>query len=384
MAHGIHTRAIHGGLGPDPVTGAILTPIYQTTTYVHDGVGRNKGFTYSRKANPTVAALERCLGELEEAPAAVAFGTGMGALTTLCVALLRAGDHVVVGDVVYGGTARLFKQVLDRFGVRASFVDIDDAAALARALERPTRLVLVETPANPTLKICDLAATAKAAHAAGALFAVDNTFLTAALQQPLALGADLVLYSTTKYVEGHNGTLGGAVVARDEELLERLRFTRNALGTPQSPFEGWLTLRGLKTLPARMRLHSEGALRVARWLETHPRVERVRYPWLESFPGHATARRQQRAGGGIVAFEVAGGLDASVAVMNSVKLCSLAESLGAVETLITHPASTTHSALTAEERAAAGIPEGLIRLSVGLEDPEDLCADLARALEVRP
>jgi cystathionine beta-lyase/cystathionine gamma-synthase len=304
----------------------------------------------------------------------------MAALTGLFLSTCTSGDRVVVSRVVYGGTVRLLRQILAPLGVRADFVDTTDLECLRAALCEPAKLVLVETPANPTLVLTDVAAAAAAAHAAGALFAVDNTFLTAALQPCFPLGADVVLYSTTKYVEGHNATVGGAILARDEALLERLRFVRNAVGSIQSPFEAWLTLRGLKTLPLRIREHSRNALEIARFLEAHPSVERVAYPFLESFPQHALARRQQSAGGGLVSFEVRGGSEAGIALLNRLELCSLAENLGAVETLVTHPASMTHASIPREERERLGIGEGLIRLSVGLESPKDLIAELDEAL----
>jgi cystathionine beta-lyase/cystathionine gamma-synthase len=376
----LDTVAIHGGQEPDPTTGAILAPIYQTTTYVQEAVGRDKGFTYSRTANPTVAALERKLGALERALPASCFATGLAAETALFLSLLKGGDHVVVGDVVYGGTVRLLNQVLGAFGVEASFVDTSSPERLEAALRPETRLVFVESPANPTLKLTDIAAAARAAHAAGALLAVDNTVLTPALQAPLDLGADVVVHSTTKYIEGHNATVGGALVTRDPELDERFRFTRNAIGAIQSPLNAWLTLQGSKTLGLRMERHSANALEVARYLEAHPRVCSVAYPFLESFPQYDLARRQQRSGGGLVAFEVEGGVEAGVRVMNSVRLCKLAENLGAVESLVTHPASMTHAAVPAAQREVAGITDGLVRLSVGLEDAADLVADLERAL----
>ena len=373
------TRVIHGGLGPDPTTGAILTPIYQSTTFVQEAVGKDKGYTYSRTRNPTVAALERNLGELEQSLPATCSATGMAALTVLMLATLKAGDHALVGDVVYGGTVRLLRQVLADFGVRSSFVDATRPELLRAAVTPETRLVLVESPANPTLKLVDIAGVAAIAHAAGALLAVDNTLLPG-FQRPLELGADVVVYSTTKYIEGHNATVGGALLTRDPALAEKLHFLQNATGCGQSPFEAWLTLQGIKTLPMRLERHSANALVVARFLAGHPRVRAVAYPFLDSFPQHELARRQQSLGGGMVAFEVAGGAAAGIRVMNSVRLCSLAENLGAIETLITHPASMTHATIPPAEREAIGIGEGLIRLSVGLEDPIDVIADLERAL----
>jgi cystathionine beta-lyase/cystathionine gamma-synthase len=376
------TRAVHAGQGPDPGTGAILTPIFQSTTYVQQAVGVHKGHTYSRASNPTVSVLEACLGELEDAPPSVCFSTGMAAETALLLALLRSGDHVVVSEVCYGGTVRLLREVLSGFGVVASFVDTKAPEAVEAAITPRTRLVFVETPANPTLALTDIAAVAAVCRQAGVLLAVDNTFLTPVLQRPLDLGADVSVYSTTKHIEGHNSTVGGALTSRDEALLERLRFIRKSVGSIQSPFESWLTLRGIKTLPLRLRQHSAHAQAVASWLEAHPRVTRVLYPGLPSFPQHDLAHRQQRGQGGILAFEVQGGLEAGTALMNAVRLCALAESLGAVETLVTHPASMTHGDVPREQRERAGVTDGLVRLSVGLEDPADVIADLAQAIEV--
>ncbi|MEZ6014353.1 MAG: PLP-dependent transferase [Planctomycetota bacterium] len=378
------TLAVRGGRRPDPSTGAIVAPLYQTTTYVQAAVGRDKGFTYSRASNPTVSALEAALGAFEGAPPAVAFKTGMAATTALCLATLRAGDRVVVGEAVYGGTVRLLREVLAPFGVEATFVDPEDTEALNAALADEPVFLFIETPANPTLRLVDIARAAAAAHAVGARLIVDNTFLTAALQRPLDLGADVVLYSTTKFIEGHDTTLGGALLTRDEALLARLRHVTKSIGAAQAPFDAWLTLRGLSTLPLRMKQHSEHALTVARWLEAQPAVARVHYPDLDSCPQRALATRQQRAGGGVLAFELHGGAPAGVALMNAVQLCSLAENLGAVETLITHPASMTHADVPRDQRARAGITDGLVRLSVGLEDPEDVIADLRAALAGAP
>jgi cystathionine beta-lyase/cystathionine gamma-synthase len=374
------TRIIHGGLGPDPATGAILTPIYQSTTFVQDAVGDHKGFTYTRSGNPTVAALERNLGAIEGTPPALCFATGMAAISTLFLGTLSAGDHIVVSDVVYGGTVRLLRQVLHDFGVGVSFVDGSDAEAVEAAINSRTRLVFVETPANPTLKLTDIEAVAAITRAAGVRLVVDNTFLTAVLQDVIGLGADVAVYSTTKYIEGHNGTVGGALLSRDEELLERLRLVQSTLGVAQSPLEAWLTLRGLKTLPLRLARHGDNALAVARWLEQDPRVTAVTYPGLESFPQRALASRQQRSGGGMLTFEVEGGTPAALELMRSLKLCALAENLGAVETLATHCPSMTHASLTAQEREDLGIRDGLVRLSVGLEGPEDIVADLDQAI----
>jgi cystathionine beta-lyase/cystathionine gamma-synthase len=380
MLDAFETLALHAGTAPDPTTGAILTPIYQSTTYVQEAVGVHKGYTYSRSGNPTVTALERRLAALEGAEHATCYGTGLAATTTLALALLQAGDRAVLSDVVYGGTVRLFQQVLARFGVLAEFVDASDLRLLEAALRRPARLVFLETPANPTLKLVDIQEASRLAHAAGALVTVDNTLLTPALQRPLDLGADVVLHSTTKFIEGHNATVGGALITRSNEIGERLAFLRNAIGAIQSPFPAWLTLQGVKTLPLRMERHSTNALHVAHFLLGHPRVTRVRYPGLDSFPQRELARRQQKSGGALLAFEVKGGAEAGVRVLNSVRLCALAENLGAAETLITHPATMTHAAVPAEQRLATGITDGLIRLSVGLENPEDIVNDLRRAL----
>jgi cystathionine beta-lyase/cystathionine gamma-synthase len=374
------TLALHAGIVPDPATGAILPPIYQTTTYRQEAVGRDKGFTYSRSANPTVSALERRLAALEGAEFCTCYGTGLGATTALCLALLRAGDRVVVSQAVYGGTVRLFQQVLGKFGVEAEFVDTSDEQALTNAVSKPTRFVFIETPANPTLKVTDISLAARLAKKAGTLLIVDNTLLTPALQRPFDLGADVVLHSTTKFIEGHNATVGGALITRDAGLQEQFYFARNATGAIQSPFPAWLTLQGIKTLGLRMARHSENALCVAKFLLAHDRVAKVIYPGLESFPQFELAQRQQRNGGAMIAFELNGGVEAGIRLMNSVRLCALAENLGAAETLITHPASMTHADVPRVQREAAGITDGLVRLSVGLEDPRDIINDLGRAL----
>jgi cystathionine beta-lyase/cystathionine gamma-synthase len=375
------TLALHAGAVADPTTGALLTPIYQTTTYRQEAVGKDKGFTYSRSANPTVSALERRLAALEGAEYCTCYATGLAATTVLCLALLRAKDHVVVSQAVYGGTVRLFNQVLASFGVTAEFVDTSDEVALRGAVNaRPVRFVFIETPANPTLKLTDIQLAGKTAHEANALLVVDNTLLTPALQKPLELHADVVLHSTTKFIEGHNATVGGALITGDAELHERFSFIRNAIGAIQSPFPAWLTLQGVKTVGLRMAQHSENALRVARFLETHPQVTRLFYPGLESFAQFELARKQQNSGGALIAFEIEGGVEAGIRLMNGVKLCALAENLGSAETLITHPASMTHADVPRTQREAAGITDGLVRLSVGLEDPVDIIRDLSQAL----
>lgn len=380
----IETLALHAGAYPDPTTGALLTPIYQTTTYRQEAVGVDKGYTYSRAGNPTVAALERRLAALEGAEFATCFSTGLAATTALFLGLLKSGDRVVVSQAVYGGTVRLLREVLAAFGVKADFVDTADEEVFANALQRePTKLVFIETPANPTLKLTDIELAAELSRRANALLVVDNTLLTPALQRPLDLGADACLHSTTKFIEGHNATVGGALITRNRDLHERFDFIRKSTGTIQSPFNAWLTLQGVKTLPLRMKQHSENALRVARFLAEHPRVTNIIYPELESFPQFDLAQKQQKSGGALIAFEVEGGTQAGIRLMNSVKLCSLAENLGAAETLITHPVSMTHGSVPPEQRKAAGITDGLVRLSVGLENPDDLIADLEQALVVK-
>ena len=375
------TLALHAGAYPDPSTGAMLTPIYQTTTYQQEAVGRDKGFTYSRSGNPTVSALERRLAALEGAEFCTCYATGLAATTALCLALLRSEDRVVCSQAVYGGTVRLFRQVLAPFGVTAEFVDTSDEEAFANALRKPTRFVFIETPANPTLRLTDIKLAARLSKEAEALLVVDNTLLTPALQRPFDLGADIVLHSTTKFIEGHNATVGGALITRDADLHERLAFARNAIGAIQSPFPAWLTLQGVKTLPLRMARHSENALRIARFLVAHDGVAKVSYPGLESFPQFELVRRQQTAGGALIAFEVEGGVEAGIRLMNSVRLCALAENLGAAETIITHPASMTHADVPRSQREAAGITDGLVRLSVGLENAVDLIGDLVQALK---
>jgi cystathionine beta-lyase/cystathionine gamma-synthase len=373
------TVAIHGGRSLDCHASSILFPLYQTSTFVHDAVGVDKGFSYSRVSNPTVDALEKAIGALECTPPAVCFRTGMAAITTLLLSVLKSGDHAVLSDVVYGGTMRLFREVLDDLGITASFVDTSDATNVEAAITPATRILFIETPGNPTLKLTDIEAVARIAKRHSILLAVDNTFLTPILQKPLELGADISVLSTTKYIDGHNATVGGSIATRDDKLLERIRLIRKTIGTTQAPFEAWLTLQGIKTLPARLRLHCESASVIARWLENHPGVERVYYPGLDSFPQKALAEKQQRAPGAIIAFELKAGVETATRAMNSVKLCLRAESLGGLETLITHPSSTTHADLDPKLRRGLGISDGLIRLSVGLEAPEDIIADLEQA-----
>jgi cystathionine beta-lyase/cystathionine gamma-synthase len=380
---GFRTKQIHAGVEPDPVTGAILTPIHQSTTFVQESVESymEKGYSYSRAGNPTVAAFEARIAALEGGAGATAYGTGMAATSAVMLEMLEAGDHVIVSDVVYGGTHRFATRVMARFGVEFSFVDTSDPANVAAALRPTTRMVFTETPANPTLKLTDLAAVSELTRPRGIPHVVDNTFLTPYYQHPLELGADLVVHSTTKYLDGHNATLGGAVVASTEELQQRMRFIQKSAGLIMSPQVAWLTLQGTKTLSERMDRQSANALAVASFLETHPKVARVSYPGLDSFPQRELAARQASGFGAMAWFEVVGGVEAGKKLMAAVELWSLAENLGSVESLITHPVTMTHGDMSAEERAAVGISDGLVRLSVGLEDAEDLIADLGQALE---
>lgn len=379
---GFSTRQIHSGVEPDPVTGAILTPIYQTTTYVQESVERYlaKGYSYSRSANPTVRALENKLTDLEGGVDTVCFGTGMAAINGLYLAYLNAGDHAIVSDVVYGGTYRLSNKVLARFGVEFSFVDTSIADNVRQAIRKNTRLILTETPANPTLKLTDLRAVSTVAREHGIPHAVDNTFLTPYYQRPLELGADMVVHSTTKYFDGHNATVGGAIVVSTAEQNQKIRFVMNATGMIMSPQVAWLTLQGCKTLSVRMERQSANALAIAGFLETHPRVAKVCYPGLPGFPQHKLAQRQASGFGAMIWFEVKGGASAGKGLMDSIKLWTLAENLGSVESLITHPVTMTHADVEEAERRRVGITDGLVRLSVGLEDVEDLIAALDAAL----
>ena len=365
-----------GGADGEP----LVAPIVQSTTFCRDGIDSTAPHQYSRVSNPTVAALETALGRLEDAPPAVAYATGLAAETGLFGAVLRAGDHVVCSRALYGGKTRLLQQFLVRFGVETDFVDTTDTAAVARAVRPQTRLVFVETPANPTLDLADLRAIAEVAHRAGALLAVDNTFLTAVLQRPLDLGADLSVYSTTKLIEGHSVALGGAVVTRDEALADELRFVRKCTGAIQSPFDAWLTLQGLKTLPVRIRRQSESAHAIARWLAARGDARVVRYPTAPGFRQTELAAAQHLgAHGAVVAFELEGGAERARGVLERVELCRLVEHVGSVQTLLTHSASMTHAAVPREQRAATGVTDGLLRLSVGLEDPGAIVADLEQA-----
>ena len=373
------TKAIHIGSEPDPATGAVSVPIYQTSTYAQEGLGKHKGYEYARTQNPTRFALERCLAALEGGTAAFAFASGMAAINALPQALLRAGDHVVVSENVYGGTFRLFERVWRKYGVDFSYVDTREVARVEQALRPETRMIFLETPTNPLMILADIRAISELARPRGIRVVVDNTFMSPYFQRPLELGADVVVHSTTKYLNGHSDSVGGALVVRDAEDAERIKFVQNAAGAIISPLDAWLVLRGIKTLPLRMRQHDENGRAVARFLAEHPRVERVYYPGLPSHPQYELARRQMSGFGGMVAFDV-GSLEKARTVLESVRLCALAESLGGVETLISHPATMTHASVPPEERQRLGITEGLIRISVGCEDVEDIIADLDQAL----
>jgi cystathionine gamma-lyase len=378
---GFGTRAVHAGQVPDPTTGAVMTPIYLTSTYVQDGPGNHKGYEYSRTHNLTRFALEANLAALEGGRFGLCFASGLAATSTV-LQLLEAGDHVVAGDDLYGGSFRLFDKVYRRFGLEFSYVDpVGGAAAFAAALRPQTKLVWIESPTNPMLKLCDIAAVAELCKQRKILLAVDNTFMTPFNQQPLALGADIVCHSTTKYLNGHSDVVGGALIIDDQELRDRLAFLQNAVGAVPSPMDSFLVLRGTKTLHLRMERHEHNARALAGWLEAHPRVERVIYPGLNSHPQHALAARQQRGFGGMISFDLRGGIDAARRFLQACKLFACAESLGGVESLIEHPAIMTHASVPPDRRRALGIGDGFIRLSVGVEDLDDLRADLERAFD---
>ncbi|MCX6462317.1 MAG: cystathionine gamma-synthase [Pseudonocardiales bacterium] len=377
---GFSTNAIHAGQEPDPTTGAVITPIHPSSTFAQDGVGglRAGGYEYSRSANPTRTALQECLAALEGGRHGVAFGSGMGATDVLLRTLLRPGDHLVIPHDAYGGTFRIVDKVLAAWGVEHTPVDLADLDALRAALRPTTRVVWCETPTNPLLGVADVAGVAGIARAAGARLVVDNTFASPYLQNPLGLGADVVLHSTTKYVGGHSDVVGGALVTDDDELAERVRFHQNATGSVPGPFDAWLTLRGVKTLAVRMERHCDNAERVVALLAGHPAVARVLYPGLPEHPGHEVAAKQMRRFGGMVSFRLAGGREAALRVCAGTRLFTLAESLGGVESLIEHPGAMTHASVAG---SVLEVPDDLVRLSVGIEDAEDLLEDLRGALD---
>lgn len=376
---GFATRAVHAGQSPDPSTGAIMTPVYLTSTYVQEWPDRHKGYDYARTVHPTRAALEKNLASLEGAKFGLCFSSGMAATSTVAEAL-SAGDHVLCGNDLYGGTYRVFTKVFARFGMTFSFVDATDLAAMEAAFTPKTKLVWIETPSNPLLKISDIRALARLAHSKGAKLVVDNTFASPALQRPLSLGADVVVHSTTKYLGGHSDVVGGAILTGDEALHKEYKFLQNAVGAVPGPLDCFLLLRGTKTLPLRVARHCQNAILVAKHLLAHPEVAKVHYPGLPTHSGHELAKSQMSGFGGMIAFELKGDIERAKRMISSCRIFSLAESLGGVESLIGHPASMTHGSIPREERLKAGLADGLIRLSVGIEDAADLTADLDSAL----
>lgn len=377
------TKAIHVGQAPDPSTGAIITPIFQTSTYVQDELGKHKGFEYARTQNPTRSALEECLASLEDGKYGLCFGSGLAATTTV-MTLLSAGDHVVVCDDVYGGTYRLFDKVFTRYGLTFDFVDGRDPKNVEAAVKPNTKMLWLETPTNPMLQLIDIEALVKTIrgtkNGAQIIAVVDNTFASPYLQNPLNLGADIVVHSTTKYLGGHSDVVGGAAITNSDKYHETLRFHQNAVGATPGPFDSWLVLRGLKTLAVRMKAHESNAMAIAKFLEKHPAIEKVIYPGLTSHPQHDLAKKQMRGFGGMVSVVVKGGLQNAKVFLDGTKLFSLAESLGGVESLIGHPATMTHASIPKDVREARGIVDGLVRLSVGIEDQDDLIKDIETAL----
>ena len=378
-APGFSTLCIHAGNEPDPATGSVTFPIYQTSTYVQEGLGKHKGFEYARTQNPTRMRLEESLTALEAGAGAKAFASGMAAITAIST-FLKQGDHVVCSNMTYGGTYRYFTKILAKFGVTFDFVDTADIESVRRAIRPETRMLHLESPTNPTMRLADISALSELGHRVGAIVVVDNTFASPYLQRPLELGADIVMHSTTKFLGGHSDTVGGAAIAKSQEHVEWLGFVQNSSGAILSPMDSWLVLRGTKTLPLRMAQHSANGMALATFLASHARVTRVLYPGLPSHPQHDLAKRQMPNGwGGMLSFEV-GSPDEARAVLNRFKLMTLAESLGGVETLVCHPATMTHASVPPERRAAIGLSDSLVRISAGIEDIEDLKEDLAQAL----
>jgi cystathionine gamma-lyase len=373
------TKVIHAGQEPDPTTGAIMTPIYQTSTYAQAGLGEHKGYEYARTGNPTRSALEVCIAALEDGRYGLAFASGMAAENAV-LSLLNAGDHIVSCDDTYGGTYRIFERVMRRYNVEASYVPAGDIEAYERAIRPNTRMVWLESPTNPLLRLVDIEAVAKIAHRRGLLVVVDNTFASPYFQQPLKLGADIVVHSTTKYLNGHSDVIGGALVTSKEEVYESIKFYQNAAGGVPGPFDAWLTLRGIKTLAVRMRQHESNALAVANFLREHPRVEKVYYPGLPGHPDYALARRQMSGFGGMVSFQFKGSFDDVKRLVRRFRVFTLAESLGGIESLVCHPASMTHGSIPKDIRESRGLTDTLLRLSVGIEDIDDLLDDLKQVL----
>ena len=374
------TKVVRAGIEPDPTTGAIVPPIYQTATYVLPEVGRDLGFDYTRSANPTREILENNLATIEGGRFGTCFSSGMSAVDSV-LKLLKKGDHVVCSDDVYGGVSRHFNNILVNYGLTFTYVDSSNPKNVENAIRSETKLFWIETPTNPLLKITDLNAISKIAKKHQILFGVDSTFATPVFLRPFEFGADIVMHSTTKYISGHNQLIGGIIITNDEEIHERMKFVQKTIGAIPSPFDCWLTLIGVKTLHLRMERHASNAQAVAEFLESHPQVEKITYPGLKSHPQYEVAKEQMDGFSGMISFELKGGIPAGTTVMNNVKLCSLAESLGAVETMITHPATMTHVDVPAKERHARGLSDGLVRISVGIEDPDDIIDDLKQALE---
>ena len=374
------TKVVRAGIEPDPTTGAIVPPIYQTATYVLPEVGRDLGFDYTRSANPTREILENNLAAIEGGRFGTCFSSGMSAVDSV-LKLLKKGDHVVCSDDVYGGVSRHFNNILVNYGLTFTYVDSSNPENVENAIRPETKLFWIETPTNPLLKITDLSAISKIAKKHQILFGVDSTFATPVFLRPFEFGVDIVMHSTTKYISGHNQIIGGILITNDKEIHERMKFVQKTIGAVPSPFDCWLTLLGVKTLHLRMERHASNAQAVAEFLESHPLVEKITYPGLKSHPQYGVAKEQMDGFSGMISFELKGGIPAGTTVMNNVKLCSLAESLGAVETMITHPASMTHVDVPVEERHARGLTDGLVRISVGIEDPEDIIDDLKQALE---
>jgi cystathionine beta-lyase/cystathionine gamma-synthase len=376
---GFSTDAIHAGNAPDPATGAVSVPIYQTSTYVQEAIGKHKGYEYARTQNPTRAALEENLAVLEKGAGARAFASGMAAITAIST-FVKTGEHVVCSNLTYGGTYRYFTKIQARYGVEFSFVDTADESEVLAAMRPNTKLLFLETPTNPMMTLCDIPLLSGIAHARGALVVVDNTFASPYLQRPLELGADFVVHSTTKFLNGHSDSVGGVAVAKDPEHVEWLGFVQNGSGAILSPFDSWLVLRGIKTLVVRMDRHETNAREIARFLSQHPKVRKIYYPGLPDYPQRDLALRQMSGFGAMISFDL-GSFEAAKALLARVRICSLGESLGGVETLISHPATMTHASVPEEDRERLGITMGLVRISVGIEDVEDLIADLAGALE---
>ena len=374
------TRVVRAEIEPDPLTGSVIPPIYQTATYILPEVGRDKGYDYTRSANPTRQMLEQYLAAIEGGKYGVCFSSGMATVDS-CLKLLDPGDHIICSDDVYGGVSRLFNQILKRYNLHFSYVDTSEPENVKAALKPETKMLWIESPTNPLMKVTDLEAMAVIAKENGLYYGIDSTFATPVFLRPLEFDADMVVHSTTKYLSGHNQLIGGAVITNREDIFEEMKFVQKTIGAVPSPFDCWLTMLGAKTLHLRMLRHTENAQIIAEYLESHSKVAKVVYPGLPSHPQHEIAKRQMKGFSGMMCFELKGGIQAGKILMNSVELCALAESLGAVETMITHPASMTHAEVPEEERHARGLTDGLVRLSVGIEDPEDIVDDLKMALE---